>query len=65
MATILEFRRIEEAAARIRKPAEGSLGEIIIFPGVRIERHTSSHAPGTMGPTNRRRVPRVRKKSRA
>jgi len=65
MATILEFRRIEEAAARIRKPVEGSLGEIIIFPGVRIERHTSSHAPVTMGPTNRRRVPRVRKKSRA
>ena len=65
MATILEFRRIEEAAARIRKPVEGSLGEIIIFPGVRIERHTPSHAPGTAGPTNRRRVPRVRKKSRA
>jgi hypothetical protein len=65
MATILEFRRIEDAAAPIRKPVEGSLGEIIIFPGVRIERHTPSHAPGTAGPTNRRRVPRVRKKSRA
>jgi len=65
MATILEFRRTEEAAARIRQPVEGSLGEIIIFPGVRIERHTSSHTPDTMGPTNRRRLPRVRKKSRA
>jgi hypothetical protein len=65
MATIVEFRRIEEAAARIRKPVEGSLGEIIIFPGVRIERHTSSHVPGSTGPTNRRRVTRVRKKSRA
>jgi len=65
MATILEFRRTEEAAARIKRPVEGSLGEIIIFPGVRIERRTSSDAPRTTGQTNRRRVPRARKKSRA
>jgi len=65
MATILELRRTEEAAARIKKPVEGSLGEIIIFPGVRIERRTSSDAPRTTGQTNRRRVPRARKKSRA
>lgn len=65
MATILEFRRTEEAAARIKNPVEGSLGEIIIFPGVRIERRTSGDVPRTTGQTNRRRVPRARKKSRA
>jgi hypothetical protein len=65
MATILEFRRSEEAAARIKKPAEGALGEIIIFPGVRIERQTCSDVPRTTGQTNRRRASRARKKSRA
>jgi hypothetical protein len=65
MATILEFRRTEEAAARIKRSVEGTLGEIIIFPGVRIERRTSINAPGTTGQTNRRRAPRARKKSRA
>ncbi len=65
MATILEFRRTEEAAALAGKPVEGSLGEIIIFPGVRIERRTSSDAPERTGPTARRRAPRTRKKSRA
>jgi len=64
MATILEFRRTEEAAARIGKPVEGTLGEIIIFPGVRIERHTSTDTPQSSSPS-RRRAPRVRKKSRA
>ena len=48
MATILEFRRNEEAAARIAKPVEGSLGEIVIFPGVRIERHAPADAPQTL-----------------
>ncbi|MGH6736106.1 MAG: hypothetical protein ACRECX_08505 [Methyloceanibacter sp.] len=43
MATILEFRRSEEAART--KPPEGSLGEIIIFPGVRIERRASGDTP--------------------
>ena len=38
MGTILAFRRSEEAAIPIAKPATSSLGEIIIFPGVRIER---------------------------
>ena len=63
MATILEFRRIDEGEARTGKPAEGTLGEIIIFPGVRIERHTDA-PPQNSAPT-RRRVQRVRKKSRA
>lgn len=39
MATILEFRVTEHDGARKEVPAEGALGEIIIFPGVRIERH--------------------------
>jgi hypothetical protein len=65
MATILQFRRTEEAAARIGKPVEGSLGEIIIFPGVRIERRTSSDTPVQTGTTNRRRAPRAPRKSRA
>jgi hypothetical protein len=65
MAIILEFRRTEEAAARISKPVEGSLGEIIIFPGVRIEHRTSSDLPEETGTTSRRRAQRNRKKSRA
>ncbi len=65
MATVLEFRRTEEAAARIGKPVKGSLGEIIIFPGVRIERRTSTDTPVGTGTTNRRRASRARKKSRA
>ena len=65
MATILEFGRTEEAAARIGKPVESSLGEIIIFPGVRIERRTSNETPVQTGTTNRRRVPRAPRKSRA
>ncbi|MGK2923108.1 MAG: hypothetical protein ACSLE4_10040 [Methyloceanibacter sp.] len=63
MATILEFRRTEDAAAS--KSVEGSLGEIIIFPGVRIERHALADAPDQMSSIDRRRPPRVRKKSRA
>lgn len=39
MATILEFRMTEHDGARKEAPTEGTLGEIIIFPGVRIERH--------------------------
>ena len=39
MATILEFRVTEHDGARKGTPNECALGEIIIFPGVRIERH--------------------------
>jgi hypothetical protein len=61
MGIILEFRRSEDAAERTATPAEGSLGEIIIFPGVRIERHR--HVPTDMpGSPSRRRVQRGRKK---
>jgi len=62
MGTILEFRRGEEAAARIAKPVEGSLGQIIIFPGVRIDRRVSSDKPRQTGASSRRRAQRGRKK---
>jgi hypothetical protein len=62
MGTILEFRRSEEAGSRIDKPATSSLGEIIIFPGVRIERRTSSDTPRRAGAPSRRRAQRGRKK---
>jgi hypothetical protein len=59
LGTILEFRHGEDAAARIAKPVDGSLGQIIIFPGVRIDRRTSD-AP--TGAPSRRRAQRGRKK---
>jgi hypothetical protein len=62
MGIILEFRRSEEAAVRMATPVEGSLGEIIIFPGVRIDRRASSDMPGQTGAASRRRVQRSRKK---
>ena len=49
----------QDAAARIAKPVDGSLGQIIIFPGVRIDRRTSD-AP--TGAPSRRRAQRGRKK---
>jgi hypothetical protein len=60
MGIILEFRRSEEAAVRIARPVEGSLGEIIIFPGVRIDRHAD--LPEQTGAASRGRVQRSRKK---
>ena len=56
MGIILEFRRSEEAAVRIARPVEGSLGEIIIFPGVRIDRRASSDYAGA----DRRSITRAR-----
>jgi hypothetical protein len=63
MAVILEFRRSEEAASRIARPVEGSLGEIIIFPGVRIDRRASGDTPRESGAPSGRRAQRGRKKS--
>jgi hypothetical protein len=62
MGTILAFRRNEEAAIPIVKPAVGSLGEIIIFPGVRIERGTWRDKPADTGAPARKRAQRGRKK---
>jgi hypothetical protein len=63
MGIILEFRRSEEAAVRMTMPVEGSLGEIIIFPGVRIDRRAPGDTPRlTDTPSSRRRAQRSRKK---
>jgi hypothetical protein len=62
MGIILQFRRSEEAGSRIDKREAGSLGEIIIFPGVRIERRLSSDTPRQTGAPSRRRAQRGRKK---
>ncbi len=62
MGTILAFRRSEDAAIPMAKPATGSLGEIIIFPGVRIERIAWSDAPSRTGAPSPRRASRGRKK---
>jgi hypothetical protein len=62
MAIILEFRRTEEAVSRIVKPGENSLGEIIIFPGVRIERRGFGQNPTETNTPTPRRAQRSRKK---
>ena len=62
MGIILEFRRGEEPAIPATRPLSGSLGEIIIFPGVRIDRSASSDRPAQAGTPSRRRVQRGRKK---
>jgi hypothetical protein len=62
MAIILEFRRKEEAVPRLVTPVESSRGEIIIFPGVRIERHTPGDTPTHTEAPTRRRAQRGRKK---
>jgi len=62
MGIILEFRRSEEAALQAARPIEGSLGEIIIFPGVRIDRRATSDVPEQAGAPSGRRVQRSRKK---
>ena len=63
MGIILEFKRGEEAV-RVTQPAEGSLGEIIIFPGVRIERYRAApeDMPESEGRSPGKRAQRARKK---
>ena len=62
MAIILQFRRPDDAAAQAAKPAGLGHGEIIIFPGVRIERRASGGTPGGAGASPRKRAQRSRKK---
>jgi hypothetical protein len=61
MGIILEFRRSDEAAIRTARSIQGSLGEIIIFPGVRIDRRATDDVPEAGTPSGRR-VQRSRKK---
>ena len=46
MATILEFRRTAEPAPRVMELKDHAFGQIIIFPGVRIERRAYEGTPG-------------------
>jgi len=62
MGIILEFRRSEQAAVPVSRPAGSSLGEIIIFPGVRIDRSAANGSPAQTGTPSRGRVQRGRKK---
>jgi hypothetical protein len=64
MGVILQFRQITEPGARVIESEARVLGEVVIFPGVRIERHASEEAPSsTTGPA-RKRAQRARKKQR-
>jgi len=64
MATILEFRRTAETAPRVMELKDHALGQIIIFPGVRIERRAYEATPGGTASTSRKRAQRGRKKQR-
>ncbi len=64
MGVILQFRQITEPMVQVIEPEACVLGEVVIFPGVRIERHASEVAPrSTTGPA-RKRAQRARKKHR-
>lgn len=63
MATILEFRRTADPTPRVMELKDHAFGQIIIFPGVRIERRAYEGAPGGTAGTSRKRAQR-RKKQR-
>lgn len=63
MATILEFRRAAGPTSRVTELKDGVPGQIIIFPGVRIERQVWEDSPRTDN-TSRKRAQRGRKKQR-
>lgn len=69
MVTILEFRQPEidregpDVARALVNHPKGRSAEIIIFPGVRIERHPKPESPSVV-PKSRKRTKRMaRKKS--
>lgn len=62
MGTILEFRLRAKPAIAAEAPDDGRLGEVIIFPGVRIERRTDEEPAGLVTP--RKRASRGRKRQR-
>jgi hypothetical protein len=45
MATILQFRRPKGLEPRVDKTLDRPLGDIVIFPGVRIERWAKRNPP--------------------
>ncbi len=62
MATILQFRRPEGSEPRVDKTLDRPLGDIVIFPGVRIERWAQRSPPKANARPQRRRAQRARKK---
>lgn len=62
MASILQFRRPDDRPVRTVSDADGALGEIIIFPGVRIERHDVGGTPQGVGAAPRKRAQRRRRR---
>jgi len=64
MGVILEFRQITEPIARVIEPEARVLGEVVIFPGVRIERYASEDTPSGTTSQARKRAQRARKKHR-
>ena len=69
MVTILEFRQPEidregsDAARAPMKHPKGRSAEIIIFPGVRIERHKKHETPRVAPKTKKRAKQTARRKS--
>lgn len=63
MATIIEFRLRVEPAMAAEAPADGRLGQVIIFPGVRIERRAEEVPEGSATPPGKR-ASRGRKRQR-
>jgi hypothetical protein len=64
MATILEFRRPADPAPRVTEPTDRPLGEVVIFPGVRIERRAWEGARSGTASHWGKRAQRGRKKQR-
>ena len=63
MAIILQYRRPAEPTPRLVEPDE-LLGQIIIFPGVRIDRRAAEETPGGRVTPSRKGTQRSRKKQR-
>ncbi len=63
MAIILQYRRPAEPTPRPVDLEDGVLGQVIIFPGVRIDRY-AEEAPGGGVSSSRKGTQRSRKKQR-
>jgi hypothetical protein len=64
MTIILQFRRAADPVMRVTEPKDRALGQVIIFPGVRIERRAWEEAPSGTASHSRKRAQRGRKKQR-
>lgn len=62
MAIILQFRREGTGINQADRPQAGPYGQIIIFPGVRIERRPEPNQSSGETRTTARRAQRSRKK---